>query len=199
MDACSIGLDLGGTKIAAALVDRSGSVVSKLVEPTLAEQGVESVVARMASCVQTLLERAGQPVVGLGIGTAGMTDSKKGSVIMASNLKWKDVPVRQLLVDRLGVDWSNRIWVDKDTNAAVLGEMLYGAGKGSGHLLYVTVGTGIGGGMVLDGKLYHGASEGASDIGHLVLDPDGPLCGCGKFGCVEALASGSAIARDALA
>jgi glucokinase len=192
-----IGLDLGGTKISAALIGENGETAAKVTDLTRPEQGVAPVIERMAACVLSLQAQAEAPILGMGIGTAGMTDSLNGVVLLASNLKWKNVPVRRLLVEKLGADWSNRIWVDKDTNAAVLGEMLYGAGRGSKHLLYVTVGTGVGGGMVLDGKLYHGASQGASDIGHLVLLPDGPQCGCGKRGCVEALASGAAIARTA--
>ena len=192
-----IGLDLGGTKISAALVQEDGEVAVKMTELTHPEQGAEPVIERMAACVRSLQAQAEAPILGLGIGAAGMTDSLNGVVLLASNLKWRDVPVRRWLAEKLGADWCERTWVDKDTNAAALGEMLYGAGQGSKHLLYVTVGTGVGGGMVLDGRLYHGASQGASDIGHLVLLPNGPQCGCGKRGCVEALASGTAIARAA--
>ena len=197
MCAYTIGLDLGGTKIAAALVGENGKPAFKAADLTHPEEGVDAVIERMAACIRNLQAQSEAPLSGLGIGTAGMTDSLNGVVIMASNLKWKNVPVRILLSEKLGSDWLERTWVDKDTNAAALGEMLYGVGRGSQHLLYVTVGTGIGGGMVLDGKLYHGASQGASDIGHLVLLPNGPLCGCGKRGCLEALASGTAIARIA--
>ncbi|MBP1702260.1 MAG: NagC [Chloroflexi bacterium] len=195
MCAYTIGLDLGGTKIAAALVGEDGVPGFKVTELTHLEQGADAVIERMAGCIRDLQAQSDAPVLGLGIGTAGMTDSVNGVVIMASNLKWKNVPVRRLLAEKLGQDWLERTWVDKDTNAAVLGERLYGAGRGSRHMLYVTVGTGVGGGMVLDGKLYHGASQGASDIGHLVMLPEGPLCGCGKRGCLEALSSGPAIAR----
>ncbi len=198
MCAYTIGLDLGGTNIAAALVGKDGKPTVKVADHTYPEQGVEPVIERMANCIRSLQAQATAPILGLGIGTAGMTDSLNGVVIMASNLKWKNVPVRRLLSEKLGSNWLECTWVDKDTNVAALGEMFYGAGQGSKHLLYVTVGTGVGGGMVLDGKLYHGASQGASDIGHLVLLPDGPLCGCGKRGCLEALASGTAIARIAV-
>jgi glucokinase len=198
MSAYCIGLDLGGTKIAAALVARDGKILLKVTEPTQAEQGVAPVIERMAGCVRRLLAQSDQAVAAIGVGAAGMTDSQNGVVILASNLKWRNVPVKRLLAEQLGAEWQARIRVDKDTNAAALGEMMYGAGRGARHLLYVTVGTGVGGGMVLDGKLYHGASQGASDLGHLVLEPDGPLCGCGKHGCLEALASGTAIARTAV-
>lgn len=193
-----LGVDLGGTKIAYALLSQDGRVVNRIVEPTRAEEGYKAVIARMAAQIRQIVDQPDYKVVGIGIGAAGRTDSRQGIVLLASNLKWQDVPLRQILVYSLGSEWQNLIWVDKDTNAAVLGEMYFGAGKGSNHLLYVTVGTGIGGGMVLEGNLYHGVSEGASDIGHLVLQSDGPLCGCGKRGCLEALASGPAIAHAAI-
>ncbi len=192
-----IGVDLGGTKIAAALVARDGTIAAQARRSTHVEEGVDAVIERIVDCIHELEAQASHPIVGLGIGAAGMTDSKRGVIVMASNLKWQDVPLRDLLAARLGRSWTQPIQVDKDTNAAVLGEMLYGAGRGAKHLLYVTVGTGVGGGMVLGGRLYHGATEGASDIGHLVLEPEGPVCGCGKRGCVETLASGPAIARQA--
>ena len=191
----AIGIDLGGTKIAAALVDPDGAVAARIRKPTLAEEGVGPVVERITSCIRQLLNQADGNVLGLAVGAPAMTDSQHGVIILASNLKWANVPLRDFMQERLGPTWMDRIWVDKDTNAAVLGEMLYGAGKGANHLLYVTVGTGVGGGMVLDGRLYHGANEGAADIGHLVLDPQGIACGCGKRGCLETIASGTAIAR----
>jgi len=198
MNQFALGVDLGGTKIAYALLSQDGRVVNRIVEPTRAEEGYKAVIARMAAQIRQIVYQPDYKVVGIGIGAAGRTDSRQGIVLLASNLKWQDVPLRQMLVYSLGSEWQNLIWVDKDTNAAVLGEMYFGAGKGSNHLLYVTVGTGIGGGMVLEGNLYHGVSEGASDIGHLVLQSDGPICGCGKRGCLEALASGPAIAHAAI-
>lgn len=196
MESYAIGIDLGGTKIEGALIDRAGAVLAQTRQLTAVEEGVDAVVGRIAGCIGALMRDA-QPVSGIGIGAAGMTDSRRGVVLMASNLKWENVPLRDLVIERLGATWAQRVWVDKDTNAAALGEMLYGAGQGAKHLLYVTVGTGVGGGMVLDGRLYHGATEGASDIGHLVLEPEGEVCGCGKRGCLETLASGPAIAREA--
>jgi glucokinase len=197
MNDYAIGIDLGGTKIAFALVNRQGQVKQELIEPTRPEQGVIPVIDRIAASILSLIGQADGPVLGIGVGAAGMTDSKTGTILLASNLKWKNVPLHRLIYERIGAEWAGKLWIEKDTNTAVLGEMFYGTGQGSRHLLYVTVGTGIGGGMVLDGKLYHGASEGASDIGHLVLERDGPVCGCGKQGCLEALASGPALARMA--
>lgn len=193
----AIGIDLGGTKIAGALVSHDGRIGFKESLLTLPEEPVESVLQRIVACAERLQAEVATPIAGIGIGTPAMTDSRRGIVIHASNLRWTNVPLRDLVVDRLGATWNERVWVDKDTNAAALGEMLYGAGRDSRHLLYVTIGTGVGGGMVLDGHLYHGASEGASDIGHMVLDPEGEVCGCGKRGCLETIASGPAIVRQA--
>ena len=197
----AIGIDLGGTKIAGAVVAPDGTLLAETRQPTLAEEGVEAVVGRIVDCIHTLqAEATASPagtLVGIGLGAAGATDSRHGVVIMASNLKWQNVPIRDLLLARLDASPDLPVLVDKDTNAAVLGEMLFGAGRGTRHLLYATVGTGVGGGMVLDGRLYHGATEGSSDLGHLVLEPEGVLCGCGKRGCLETLASGPAIARQA--
>jgi len=192
----AIGIDLGGTKIAGALVTQSGLIEAEERLPTQPEEGVEPVIGRIVDCIRSLQKQADGSVVGLGIGAAGATDSRRGVVIMASNLKWSDVPLRDMILERLNMP-TLPVLVDKDTNAAVLGEMLFGAGRGARHLFYATVGTGVGGGMVIDGRLYHGATEGASDLGHLVLEPQGVLCGCGKHGCLETLASGPAIARQA--
>lgn len=197
MNEYAIGVDLGGSKVATALVHRDGRVVEQVTESTRAEKGPEYVIAQMAASIRATLDRARTAVAGIGVGAAGSTDSKRGVVVKASNLGWENTPLRDMLADRLGSEWRERLWVDKDTNAAVLGEMMYGAGRGAQHLFYITVGTGIGGGMIINGSIYHGASEGASDFGHLVMDPDGIVCGCGKRGCVETLASGVAIARMA--
>lgn len=197
MNDYAVGVDLGGTKVATALVRRDGLVVDQVIEPTQKEKGFENVIDRMGASIRAMLKRTDSPASGIGVGAAGSTDSQQGVVVAASNLGWENAPLRDMLCERIGDEWRERIWVDKDTNAAVLGEMMYGAGRGSEHIFYVTVGTGIGGGMILDGSIYHGASDGASDFGHLVLDPDGIVCGCGKRGCVETLASGVAIARMA--
>ncbi len=195
----AIGIDLGGTKIAGALVTRDGQVVAEVREPTRPEEGVEPVIGRIADCIRALQAQAGTDhrIAGIGIGAAGSTDHIRGVVIMGSNLRWVNVPLRDRLIAHLGEAWTGPIRVAKDTNAAALGELLYGAGRGARAILYVTVGTGIGGGLVLDGKLVHGVSGGAADLGHLIVETNGPLCGCGKRGCVEALASGPAIARQA--
>ena len=195
----AIGIDIGGTKTAGVLIDRDGNIHARVKRPTPVRDGPNATIDLVSECIREL--EAGSPggVAGIGIGVAAMTDSRRGVVILASNLKWENVPLRDEVIKRLGDEWAERVWVDKDTNAAALAEMFYGVARGARHVLYVTIGTGIGGGMILDGRLYHGATEGAGDIGHLVLEPEGPQCGCGKRGCLEALASGPAILREALA
>ncbi|MGB7115557.1 MAG: ROK family protein, partial [Anaerolineales bacterium] len=160
MNDYAVGVDLGGTKVATALVRRDGLVVDQVIEPTQKEKGFNNVIDRMGASIRAMLERTDSPVAGIGVGAAGSTDSQQGVVVAASNLGWVNVPLREMLCERIGDEWRERIWVDKDTNAAVLGEMMYGAGRGSEHIFYVTVGTGIGGGMILDGSIYHGASDG---------------------------------------
>lgn len=193
----AIGVDLGGTKIVAALVDATGAVQAKVRKETPANQGVSAVIKEICDAAREVMQAAGvghQEVSGVGVGAAGMTDSRKGVVILASNLQWKNVPLKRLVEERLGLP----TFVDKDTNVAALGEQRCGAGQGVQHLLYVTVGTGVGGGIILNGEVYHGASEGAGEIGHIPLVPDGPRCGCGHDGCLETLASGPAMARRAM-
>lgn len=197
-----VGVDLGGTNIRTLVLAGSMEVVGRSETLTRAEEGVEPVIRRMADCVREALDRAGialEEVAGVGVGAAGLTDWKSGTVLLASNLGWKDVPLKEYLSGELG---GVRVEVDKDTNAAALAEARLGAGRAFQHFLYVTAGTGIGGGVILNSALYRGATGGAGDIGHVKVDPDGPPCGCGDHGCVEVFASGGGIvgrALDALA
>jgi glucokinase len=197
-----VGVDLGGTNIRALVLDESMEAIGRSETLTRSEEGVEAVVGRMADCVGEALDRAGiaaEDVAGVGVGAAGLTDWRSGTVLLASNLGWKDVPLKEQLSRELG---GMRVEVDKDTNVAALAEARLGAGRAFDHFLYVTAGTGIGGGIILKGALYRGATGGAGDIGHVKVDSEGPLCGCGDHGCVEVFASGGGIvarARDALA
>lgn len=197
MDQLALGVDLGGSKIAYALVNANGQVLRHAIEPTIAEEGPDAIIQRVAARIDKFLTSAPCRVAGIGVGVAGMIDSRRGVVIQASNLHWHSEPFKEKLLKHLKLPGDMNLWVDKDTNAAALGEMYFGSGQGSTDMLYVSVGTGVGGGMILNGHLYHGTSEGAGDIGHLVLVDDGLLCGCGKRGCLETLASGPAIGRQA--
>lgn len=193
----AVGVDLGGTNIRALVFDADMTVVGRHLLPTHAQEGAEKVIRRMAECVRTALESAGMglaEISGVGVGAAGLTDWRTGTVVLASNLGWRDVPVAELLSRELV---GTTVVADKDTNVAALAEARMGAGRSFDHFLYVTAGTGVGGGLVLNGDLYRGATGGAGDIGHLVVDPDGPLCGCGDLGCVEVFASGGGIVNRA--
>jgi glucokinase len=192
-----VGVDLGGTNIRAVVFGAGMEVLGRREAPTRAESGAEKIISRIAGCVREALRAAGiEPasVAGVGVGAAGLTDWKTGTVLLASNLGWRDVPLAESLSRELG---GVRVAVDKDTNAAALAEARLGAGRSFLHFLYVTAGTGIGGGLVLNGELYRGATGGAGDIGHVVVDLDGPPCGCGNRGCVEVFSSGGGIVNRA--
>jgi glucokinase len=198
----SVGVDLGGTNIRAAVFDDGMEILGRSEMPTRAQEAADDVIRRIAACVREALDRssvAAEEVGGVGIGAAGLTDWRTGVVILASNMGWRNVPLKERLEQELD---GLRVKVDKDTNAAALAEARLGAGREFRHFLYVTAGTGIGGGLILDGAVYRGATGGAGDIGHVVVDPGGPLCGCGGHGCVEVFSSGAGMvnrAREMLA
>jgi len=186
-----VGVDLGGTNIRAAVFDEGMEVLGRFEMPTLAQEAADDVIGRIAACVREALDRSSVgagDIGGVGVGAAGLTDWRTGVVVLASNLGWKNVPLKERLQQQLD---GLRVEVDKDTNAAALAEARLGAGREFKHFLYVTAGTGIGGGLILGGALYRGATGGAGDIGHVVVDPDGPPCGCGGHGCVEVFSSGA--------
>jgi len=193
----SLGIDLGGTKIIAALVDRQGRILARDYRETMPADGQAAVIARMIDAACTVMEAGGvnaSQVAAVGVAAPGPIDAESGVVTAPPNLPgWKDVPLRRLMEEDLSVP----TWLENDANAAALGEHRFGAGKGTRHMIYVTASTGIGGGLILDGQLYRGATGAAGEIGHITLLPKGPHCGCGNRGCLEALASGKAIAREA--
>ena len=197
MDPVVIGIDLGGTKINTALVQGDGVILAQDYRPTLASEGLQPVVERVLDSARQVLAQAGMTgaqVSGVGIGAPGPIDLDTGVLMSPPNLPgWERVPLGQLLEDDLGIT----TFLENDANAAAWGEHYFGAGRGVEHMIYVTVSTGVGGGLILDGNLYHGANGMAGEIGHIILEPDGPLCGCGSRGCLETLASGTAIARVA--
>jgi len=189
-----IGIDLGGTKIGAALVDRSGGIICHDYRGTQAIEGQQVVIDRLLNAAHRVMAQAGvihSQIAAVGIGAPGPLEIETGVAMSPPNLPgWKKVPLRQIIEDGLGIT----AFLQKDTNAAALGEFYFGAGRGAKHMIYVTASTGVGSGLILDGKLYHGADGMAGEIGHTILLPNGPLCGCGNRGCLEALASGTAIA-----
>lgn len=190
-----LGIDMGGTKILAAVVDANGNIVGVGKKKTKAEIGPDGVIKRIIDTTAEALAAAKltmKNISGVGIGAPGPVDYETGVVYSAANLSgWEDVP----LGARLKKEWDVPVWVENDANMGALGEFAHGAGRGCRHMLGVWVGTGVGGGVIIDGKLHRGARYGAGEIGHMVALPHGPLCGCGKQGCVEALASRTAIER----
>lgn len=193
-----VGVDLGGTKILTALAGRDGQVLARVQLSTEASLGRDHVIARIVESVRHVQQEAGAPhdaVKAVGVGAPGPLDPASGFVYMAPNLDWRDVPLGGLLRDQLGLP----VYVDNDANLAALGEHVYGAGRGTGDMVYITVSTGVGGGLILGDHIYHGAGGGAGELGHITVTEDGPLCGCGNPGCLEAMASGTAMARRAAA
>ncbi len=187
--------DLGGTWLRVALGEEDGSIGREVRVPT-AHGGPELVLAQISSAVESLLgNRAGssRSEARFAIAVPGPVDAVAGVVHSAPNLPgWFEVPLRALLEERLGCP----CWVEHDATAAALAEHRRGAGRGTRNFAYVTVSTGIGAGFILEGAVYRGSHGTAGEFGHSVVVPDGPLCGCGNRGCLEAVASGTAIARD---
>lgn len=194
----AIGLDLGGTAIKAGLLDRSGKVVLTRSAPTDAARGVDHVISRMAEVIRSIADEAkaaSYHVEGVGVGAPGTLSRREGMVIAPPNLPgWRDVPVVRLLSQATGL----RTLLENDANNAALGEFRCGAGRGVSYMIMITLGTGIGGGIIFGGKLWRGAFENAGEIGHTILVPSGRRCGCGQLGCLEAYASANATVARAL-
>ena len=195
-----VGIDLGGTNIVAGCVAEDGSALQALgSEPTHAEAGPDAVVAHIIemakrSIAETRRAMSGVEILGVGIGAPGPLDTRGGVVLLTPNLGWVDMPLRQRIQDGLNL----RAALDNDANCAVLGEWWQGAARGTQCAVGMTIGTGIGGGIIIDGRLFHGASDIAGEIGHTTIDLNGRRCKCGNYGCLEAYASGPAIALRAV-
>jgi glucokinase len=188
--ALTIGVDVGGTKIAAGVVDEQGSVLARArrVSPATDTDAIEDTIADL---VRELA--AEHEVAAVGVGAAGFIDKQRSTVLFAPNIAWRDEPLRAELEARIDLP----VVIENDANAAAWGEFTFGAGKDVDDLLLVTVGTGVGGGIVLDGRLHRGAFGVAAEIGHLRVVPQGRACPCGASGCWEQYASGSALTSGA--
>jgi len=193
-----LAIDVGGTKIRIAIISGKGKIIAKEQRLTLADEGLEAVTGRIISGIDRLLRLknlAPSQLHSIGIAAAGAIDSEKGLVTSSPNLPgWCDVPLRDIVKSKYGVD----TFLINDASAAALGEHEFGAGRGVNNLIYLTVGTGIGGGIIIDGKLYLGPSGSAGEIGHMTIDVNGQRCSCGNTGCLETLASGTAMAKEAI-
>ena len=187
---------MGGTKILTAIADSEGKILASVKIDTEARLGPEKVIANIIRSISLAAKQAKIPmsrVSRIGIGVPGPV---LGQAIIVSppNLPgWKNINIKAILHKKL----NKKIFIENDANAAAYGEFRFGAGKGFRNLVYMTVSTGIGGGIIIDGKIYTGALGTAGEIGHMIIDPKGPKCGCGNHGCLEALAAGPAIARMA--
>jgi glucokinase len=192
-----LAIDIGGTKLAAGVVDVGGTILVRGEVPTRAAEGPERVLDRIVRLARDVLAAPGvsaDAIQRIGIGCAGPLDRQAGLILNPPNLPaWVCVP----LVERIQKALGRPAVLENDANAAALGEFRYGAGKGANSLVYLTVSTGIGSGIILDGKIWHGVKDGAGEVGHMTLLADGPMCGCGNRGCLEALASGPSIVRRA--
>jgi glucokinase len=190
-----IGMDLGGTYLRAALADQYGRVVLERRVETLAHEGREAVLERVVALLNEVKgEAGGRGVSAVGVGAPGPLDPDTGIVRRAPMLPgWEDVPLAGVIEERVGV----AAVLGNDANVAALGELAYGAGMGAENLIYLTISTGIGGGFVAGGELLEGRRGAAGEVGHVVVEPGGPECSCGGRGHLEALASGTAIARQA--
>jgi len=192
-----IGVDLGGTSLLAAVVGEGGKVLGADKRRTMATLGAERVVERIAATIERALSRAGlgaHQVGGVGVGVPGPLDPAAGVVHSCPNLgpSWDNLPLAEMLSGLVGLP----VMIENDVNAGAVGEFTYGAGRGARDLVALFVGTGLGGGLILDGRLRRGARNSAAEAGHIVLLADGPTCSCGQRGHAEALASRSAMERD---
>lgn len=191
MSQLALGIDLGGTKINFVLLNQSGKMLKRKQIPTNAYEGVDQLLKRIS---ETILEISEEHIpLGIGIGVAGQVDPKDGTIISAPNLKWSFVPLQAYLSKKHNLP----VHVINDVKAAAIGEWKYGAAKESSDFVALFIGTGIGGGIVSEGHLLAGSSNSAGELGHTIIDMNGPKCTCGSWGCLEALASGWAIAKRA--
>ncbi len=199
------GVDLGGTNIVVGAMPEDGSrQLAVRSTSTHSELGAEAVVDRIASMVAEVIADVSESenarkedFLGVGVGAPGPLDRERGMVVVAPNLGWRDFPLRDSISDRVGL----QVALDNDANCATMGEWWQGAAQGARNVVGITIGTGIGGGLILNGALYHGSSDVAGEIGHMTIDSTGRYCRCGNYGCLEAYASGPAIAlraREAL-
>jgi glucokinase len=189
-----VGADLGGTHLRAALVDESGRVFARRERRTPPAATPTAIMAEISGLLRQVASASLEPPAAACIGTPGLINADEGKVILAPNIPgFRNLVLTTPIAQELGMP----VYIENDASAAALGEHRYGAGKGTRHLLHATLGTGIGGGIVVDGRLYRGARGLAGEIGHVVIDIAGPRCNCGSRGCLEAMVSGVAFAGRA--
>ncbi len=186
------GIDLGGTFVKCGIVSEEGELLIKDKMPTQRGRSFAEIAGDMARLAGALAEKAGVSLSGAGVGSPGVVDSKNGAIVYSCNLNWRNAALAEEMESVLGVP----VCVTNDANAAALGEQFIGAGKGFRNVVFVTLGTGVGGGIVIDGKLFEGFRSAGAEIGHTVIRMNGERCGCGRKGCFEAYASATALIRQ---
>ena len=195
MTAFAIGVDLGGTNLRIAAVDESGRLLEKMTLGTEVTKGRDHVIDEMTAAIREVTRKfSSDKLLGIGIGVPGIIDMETGMLRESPNLPgWHDYPVRDEIEKRLGA----RVILENDANSAALGETWLGAARDHDDMCMLTLGTGVGGGIVLDGRVWHGFKGMAGELGHITVEPNGPACGCGSRGCVEQFASATAVVRMA--
>lgn len=198
-----VGLDLGGTYIKGGIVDEANRIVARGATPTMAERKPEEIIRDMAALVKKLTEEASitlYDIAGIGIGSPGTIDAGSGMVLYSNNIRWENVPLAELLGKRLAEDAGCgviKVRVSNDANCAALGELVCDTDSGIRSAVLLTLGTGVGSGIILNGKLYEGEQPGGAELGHMVICHGGRQCSCGRKGCLEAYVSASALVEDA--
>ena len=189
-------VDLGGTTVACALVSADGRIIAEKSIPTQSHEGPPAVLARISQLVLELARKAGEKPAAVGMGVPGLVDMGRGRTRFLPNLptQWRDVPVAETLAREIGCP----VFLLNDARLATLGELVYGHGRSARSMVFFTLGTGVGGGIVIDGKLRLGPLGAAGEVGHQTVVPDGLVCGCGNRGCLETVASGPAISAEGI-
>ncbi|MFO7881584.1 MAG: ROK family protein [Kosmotogaceae bacterium] len=199
MSQCAVGIDLGGTETKIGIVDETGNILLKRTIATNVENGKIDVIDRISKSVKELIKElhnkySSVKLLGIGIGSPGQIDKEKGFVLFSPNFPdWKNFGVVPLIEERTGID----AYIENDANSFVLGEWAFGNHKGSNHIIGLTLGTGVGSGVISHGQLITGLNGYASELGHMIIDSNGPVCGCGSHGCLEAFASATAMIKYA--
>ncbi len=198
-----VGIDLGGTYIKGGIVDEENRIIARGATPTMAEREAEEIIRDMAALVKKLTEEAGitlRDIAGIGIGSPGTIDGGSGKVLYSNNIRWENVPLAEFLGKMLAEDADCgviKVKVSNDANCAALGELVCDTDSGIRSAVLLTLGTGVGSGIILNGKLYEGEQPGGTELGHMVICHDGRQCSCGRKGCLEAYVSASALVEDA--
>lgn len=190
-----LGIDLGGTNIVAGVVDQNYKIVATAKRKTNCPRPAEEIIDDMAAVSLEAIKSAGlsiEDVDAAGVGSPGCIDPENGVVCYSNNIAFYDVPMAKMLKERTGIDF----YLENDANAAAYGEFVAGAGKGTKNFIMITLGTGVGGGIIVDGKIYSGSNYAGGELGHTVIQMNGEICTCGRLGCWEAYASATALIRQ---